>query len=269
MKTTFLTMTIALASVCATSLAQESDKTASAATVKPQASSSSSALQVVDLGQGVSVTQRGRGRLLVVSDTWDFGFVPQDAQVTHRYVLENEGDDTLFIEAVKPTCGCTSAPLTRDRLAPGEKVPVDVTFSSKKVSGLLTKKVNVISSDSEASKYELTFTAHVGDPMAVGLESGSLLNFSQIPVDEHSSTRLPLTNQTSGAVTVRIADGPPAYLKASLSAASLLPKESAQLVVETLGAPPVGKFSGSVTVDLLGAQNTRLTIPITGVGTTK
>jgi hypothetical protein len=44
-----------------------------------------------------------RGKLFVQQPSWDFGHVSQDAQVTHRFILENVGDDTLFIEKIKPT----------------------------------------------------------------------------------------------------------------------------------------------------------------------
>lgn len=236
---------------------------------KPKTSEpAASSLQVVEVGAGVSVTQSGRGRLLVVSDSWDFGFMPQNAKVTHRYYLQNAGDDTLFIEAVKPTCGCTSAPLSRDKLAPGEKVPVDVTFDSKTFNGSLTKHVNVVSSDKESPRYQLSFKAHVGASPAVGLEAGSDIRFQEIPVNEHRQARLPLVNLASGPVALRIADAPGEFLKASLSRESLPPREQAELVVETSSAAPLGSFHSSVTVEITGSQTLRLTIPITGTGIT-
>ena len=53
--------------------------------------------------KGVSETQKGRGKLFVKENTWDFGFVMQDAKITHEFILQNVGDDTLFIERIKPT----------------------------------------------------------------------------------------------------------------------------------------------------------------------
>ena len=52
---------------------------------------------------GVSETQKGRGSLFVKEDNWDFGYVAQDAKITHEFILQNVGDDTLFIERIKPT----------------------------------------------------------------------------------------------------------------------------------------------------------------------
>lgn len=53
--------------------------------------------------KGVSETQKGRGKLFVKENTWDFGFVMQDAKISHEFIIQNVGDDTLFIERIKPT----------------------------------------------------------------------------------------------------------------------------------------------------------------------
>jgi hypothetical protein len=52
---------------------------------------------------GVSETQKGRGSLFVKEDSWDFGYVAQDSKITHEFTLQNVGDDTLFIERIRPT----------------------------------------------------------------------------------------------------------------------------------------------------------------------
>jgi len=46
---------------------------------------------------------RESGKLFVQVNSWDFGNVPQDVQVSHRFTVENVGDDTLFLERIKPT----------------------------------------------------------------------------------------------------------------------------------------------------------------------
>jgi hypothetical protein len=45
----------------------------------------------------------GRGKLFVKQNSWDFGYVMQNTKVTHRFIVENVGDDTLFITRIKPT----------------------------------------------------------------------------------------------------------------------------------------------------------------------
>jgi len=55
------------------------------------------------LPKGVAELQKGRGSLFVKEDTWDFGYVAQDVKITHEFILQNVGKDTLFIERIKPT----------------------------------------------------------------------------------------------------------------------------------------------------------------------
>lgn len=46
---------------------------------------------------------RSSGKLFIQENAWDFGHVAQDVQVTHRFTIENVGDDTLFLVRIKPT----------------------------------------------------------------------------------------------------------------------------------------------------------------------
>ncbi len=44
-----------------------------------------------------------RGKLFIKESSWDFGHVAQSSKVSHRFILQNIGDDTLFIHKIKPT----------------------------------------------------------------------------------------------------------------------------------------------------------------------
>jgi hypothetical protein len=46
---------------------------------------------------------KGRGKIFVKENTWDFGYVAQNTRVTHRFTVQNVGDDTLYITRLKPT----------------------------------------------------------------------------------------------------------------------------------------------------------------------
>lgn len=221
--------------------------------------------------QGVSVTHKGRGRLTVKDPTWDFGYVAQGARVTHEYLLENSGDDTLFIEQVKPTCGCTSAPLSKDKLAPGERVPVEVTFSTGKFSGPVRKHVTVLSSDAQQPNTSLEFSAVVGSvPPTLGLSPETGVALDRFPLTESREGQVALTNYSPTAVAIAIVGPPPGYLDARLTRERLEPRQEAQLIVKTrAGEPPLGKFSGAVTIEVQGEQPARLTIPVTGVSLMK
>ena len=56
-----------------------------------------------------------RAKMTISENVWDFGFVPQKSPVSHIYKITNEGRDTLIIERVRPSCGCTAAPLKKNK----------------------------------------------------------------------------------------------------------------------------------------------------------
>lgn len=203
-----------------------------------------------------------RGTLRLMEEDFDFGHVPQNCKVTHTFVLKNVGDDTLFINKVQPGCGCTSAPLTKSVLPPGDRVPVDVTFNAGKMSGPVRKTVTVYSSDGKVPMTSLQFTAEVAEafPIEVSVEPAKGIELSKTATEG----KVALTNLGVAAGTLKIVGWAPAFLDAKLSGAHLDPKQAADLTVKTKPDAPTGPFTGSVTLAIEGGPGTRLTIPVTG-----
>ena len=134
----------------------------------------------------------------------------------------------------------------------------------------MRKTVTVVSSDAKSTNFPLQFAAIVGGtPPTVGVVPETGIDFDRFPADEAREARVALTNFSPTAVAVKIVGAPASYLEAHLSAARLEPKQSADLIVKTRNGTPLGKFSGAVTVEMEGSQNTRLTIPVTGVSMMK
>jgi hypothetical protein len=128
----------------------------------------------------------------------------------------------------------------------------------------VAKQVHVVSSDARSPKYALKFTAQVGPAPEVGLDSGAVIRIAGSSDPTRSVARLPLTNLSGAPVRLRIADLSPDFLSASFSKQTLAPEQSAELVVESRQRPESAPLSGSVTIELSGAQEVRLTFPVTG-----
>src|SRR5574341_98266 len=88
-----------------------------------------------------------KAKILVPNTSWDYGYMPKGIRVSHVYQIQNVGEDTLKISSVKPSCGCTSAPLKKNILAPGELVDLEVSFDAKNFMGKVHKTVTVNSND--------------------------------------------------------------------------------------------------------------------------
>jgi hypothetical protein len=73
---------------------------------------------------------------------FNFGEIPKDVPVKHRFNFTNTGTADLLIESVKPTCQCTVTEYSKDVIKPGEKGFVDAEYNAKAV-GVFKKSVTV------------------------------------------------------------------------------------------------------------------------------
>jgi hypothetical protein len=130
--------------------------------------------------------------------------------------------------------------------------------------------VQVISSDSQQPRFGLQVSALVGGaPPTLGIVPESGIDFDRFPADERQEMKVELTNYSPQPMYLSIIGAPPEFLNASLSADVVQPRETVSLTVTTRDKPPLGKFQGSLTLLLDEAQETRLTIPISGVSMMK
>ncbi|MBC8146322.1 MAG: DUF1573 domain-containing protein, partial [bacterium] len=93
-----------------------------------------------------AVVPGGKPKIEIVGgETVDRGDVPPGV-LKQLVKITNTGTDTLKITEVKPSCGCTTAPLDKNVLLPGDTasvmVSVDVAHSSGPVSKNMTSNSN-------------------------------------------------------------------------------------------------------------------------------
>jgi hypothetical protein len=83
------------------------------------------------------------------------------SKVDAVFKYENKGDTPVHIKAVRPSCGCTTAALTKNEVAPGEKGEITATFNIGDRTGIQVKTVTVETDDPKAPQTVLTFKATV------------------------------------------------------------------------------------------------------------
>ncbi len=89
--------------------------------------------------------------LILKEEIFDFGNALKSYVYSHRFWLKNEGEDTVKILSVRPTCGCSTAPLKNDVVFPGDSTYVKFIFDSRGFSGF-TEKHAYIRPDKETVK---------------------------------------------------------------------------------------------------------------------
>jgi hypothetical protein len=101
------------------------------------------------------------------TQTADFGRLLEGEKTEIHYRFRNAGGDTLIIENVRTSCGCTAALVSEKRIAPGEKGDIRVTFNSSGFQGKPHKTVTVWSNDPDTPKTTLSFSGIVWSEVTV------------------------------------------------------------------------------------------------------
>jgi hypothetical protein len=115
-------------------------------------------------GSGVQTQVAGLGPVISFARlNHDFGEVTDTEIYSTTYEFTNTGGQTLVIDQVKASCGCTLPKLSKYRFEPGETGEISVDFDPKAMKDAKTKKVTVISnaSNSVGGVNEVTFTVQI------------------------------------------------------------------------------------------------------------
>ncbi len=87
--------------------------------------------------------------------SFNFGTVAQGTAIKHVFKFKNVGTDTLKIEKVKTTCGCTAAESSKI-IAPNAEGQISVTYNTGSAVGKTSKTVYVFSNDVEAKQRSIS-----------------------------------------------------------------------------------------------------------------
>ena len=93
--------------------------------------------------QGLQTSLKPSAEILVLKETsFDFGKISQGKPVTHEFVLINAAKDTLKLENVQASCGCTTPVWKKDPVAPGETTNINVGYNAL-AEGVFEKVVTI------------------------------------------------------------------------------------------------------------------------------
>lgn len=77
------------------------------------------------------------------------------------FKYENKGDTPIHFKSVRPSCGCTTAALPKNDVAPGEKGEITATFNIGDRTGVQMKTITVETDDPQHPQTILTLKATI------------------------------------------------------------------------------------------------------------
>jgi hypothetical protein len=206
------------------------------------------------------------GKISFSETMWDFGHVPKTGIVSHTYLIKNIGADTLIIVKVRTTCGCTTTPLTQQKLAPNQTTDMKVFFDPRKiVVSEATKKLQVISSDSIYPIAEVEFTAKIGTSSSLVKLTPTEINFDTVTLGAEEMRSIKIENISGEKLFIKLIEGFKENVDLDLKNKTFKPGEKIELVFKLKKDAALGNISSSVTLDFEGTKIARVSIPILGV----
>lgn len=174
---------------------------------------------------------------IVGGNSYDWGKVgPKDSPLKTKVKIKNTGNEQLLITNVKPSCGCTTAPLDKDKLAPGETATIDVSFNVGSNAGVNSKTIRISSNDPANSTTIFRLSADVEKAVVL---SPAFFAFNQMEVGKEESSKVSIKNTGKKPLTISNITKSPADLKINLSGTKTLkPGESFDLVAKVTPTAP-------------------------------
>ncbi|MCO5249996.1 MAG: DUF1573 domain-containing protein [Candidatus Kapabacteria bacterium] len=171
---------------------------------------------------------------IVGGTTKNWGTVaPADSPLKYDLIVKNSGNQNLKISNVRPTCGCTTAPLEKDELKPNESTKISITFNVSQNSGPVQKQIMVYSNDPVNPSINYTLMAEVVRPLTVS--PSNHLSFRDLVVGSVGESTLKIKNTSNRNITMTDFKTTPSELTINLSGKKRLrPGEEIELKAKVL-----------------------------------
>jgi hypothetical protein len=90
----------------------------------------------------------------------DLGDIPGDTEISREYVLVNESASSLKLDAILPSCGCTTTRTTNSEMKPRGEIRIFVSLNTRGLSGAVEKNVLFKMVSAEGSKLKVMCKVH-------------------------------------------------------------------------------------------------------------
>lgn len=184
---------------------------------------------------------------IIGGDTYDWGKVDGKIEnLTGTFIIKNVGSQTLRINEVKPTCGCTYAPLTKNVLDPNDTAMVHVTLRIGSNAGKNTKSIIIKSND--ASRPEMAYHLAYYLERPINIYPQSFISFDQMQVGKSAEKKIFIKNNTKQDVILSSVEVSPETLKSNLKEGMVLKPGKEYEIIATTIPQTQGYYRGTIKV---------------------
>ena len=202
-------------------------------------------------------------KIQLSEQTFDFGYVPQLSRISHVFMVNSVGNDTLKILKVIPGCGCTKAPIAKNDLAVGESTELEIIFDTKQYTKQIVKAPRIMTNESP-DPTQLTFNAYV----VTSFDSLYPLTISpsrivpDSPSDNRTSFDFVIQNVSDQPLTIKMIDAPKEFFSIELPS-TIAANSSVKGNLTFKHEAAIDKqLEKSFTIEVNDEKHSRFTVPV-------
>lgn len=197
--------------------------------------------------------------LQIDTPKFDFGEVFQGEKVRHVFEFVNKGDETLRIDRVRSSCGCTAVLVSEKSIPPGAKGEIQANFDSTRFRGAVSKTIYLYSNDPVRPTMQFQIKGKVLETVVV---EPAQLNFGKVKAEEPVTSTVLLRNQEGKPLTLGKPRATAAELLIKMQEATFADGDEVTLEIQLTPKPGQVRFSGYVLVPVDGVPKNELRIPV-------
>jgi hypothetical protein len=159
--------------------------------------------------------------------------------------IKNTGNQPLRIFEVKPQCGCTTAPLDKNILEPGEIATLDINLDLKGNLGPVSKDINIMTNDPVNKNVKLILKA---DAVTSLDKNPKFFAFNTVKPGTKSEAKITLINYSENDIVIKKIIKSHEDMKLSINTEDVIKAKSSKEVTAFYTPTAVGTHSLSVTL---------------------
>jgi archaellum component FlaG (FlaF/FlaG flagellin family) len=198
------------------------------------------------------------------NNMFDWGNVSPKQKILNATIyIKNTGDDTLKISDVHPACGCTSAPLEKYNIAPGDSSALYLSFNTRGYTGQVTKAITVYTNDENAPEIYLVIRANIIYP--ISCLPNRYIIFDNMQVGVSQDREIKLVNTTDKDIIIENVETSNHALSVNLKNGDIIKiKDTLNLKASLILQESKEQFYESITIKTNCADDPNIKIMITG-----
>ena len=132
---------------------------------------------VIFLISGALIAIPAHSNLVVNEKKYDFGEVEPEEQISHGFLVRNNGKSEVFIKEIKTSCGCTEISFKTNEIEPGQEEKITLKYDAPRLSGKISHWAVLSTEPPSVDKIILHLNATVVERFSV---NPRILNFGII-----------------------------------------------------------------------------------------